>query len=93
MNIRLNRLSSCDVLDLLHDKGALSVREICSKLKEGNDHKVRMVLRRLWNKRIVLRTKKPVFLSEKVHRGRAGSVYNTRAVNYYAFNDNMLGWT
>ena len=46
-----------------------------------------MTLRRLWKKQIVLRTRKPVFQYERVHKGRLGLVGHTRAVNYYVFNN------
>lgn len=68
----------------------MSVCEICSELNEDNDHRVRMILKHMWKKQIILRTKKPVYLKEKIHRGRAGTVSHTRAVNYYAYNDGEL---
>ena len=64
----------------------MSLREI-SDVLGCNDDRVYQSLKRLWKKDIVLRTKSPVFLRNRVHRGRAGLVLNTRAVNYYVFNN------
>ena len=80
------------ILDLLRVKGPLSVREVCFELNESNDHRVRMILKRLWKKRLVLRTKQPVFLKEKIFRGRSGVMNHTRAVNFYGFNDGKLSY-
>jgi len=80
------------ILDLLRVKGPLSVREVCFELNESNDHRVRMILKRLWKKRFILRTKQPVFLKEKIFRGRSGVMNHTRAVNFYGFNDDKLSY-
>ena len=39
------------ILDLLQVKGPLSIRQICLEFNESNDHRVRMILKRLWKKR------------------------------------------
>jgi len=51
-----------------------------------------MILKRLWNKELILRTKRPVFLREKIFRGRSGVVNHTRAVNFYGVNDDKLSY-
>jgi len=80
------------ILDLLQVAGPLSVRQICLELNERNDHRVRMILKRLWRKGMVLRTKQPIFLKEKINRGRNGLVNHVRAVNFYGFNNGKLGY-
>ncbi len=80
------------ILVLLQVNGPLSLREICSELNMRDDHRVGFIIKRLWKKRLVLRTKQPVFLCERVLRGRSGGVNHVRAVNYYAFNDGKLGY-
>lgn len=87
MNSALNRPFRYEILDALRSHGPMSVREICAATNESNDHRVRMILRRLWKKEAILRTKQPVFMREKILKGRNGSVTHTRSVNYYGFND------
>ena len=48
-------------------------------------------MRRLWKKGFVLRTREPVYTFENWHKGRAGLVGNTRAVNRYVLNDSDAG--
>lgn len=38
-------------------------------------------------KDLILRTREPTFEFETCHRGRAGSVGHSRAVNYYIMNN------
>jgi hypothetical protein len=87
LNSALNRPFRFEILDVLRSHGPLSVREICAAMNESNDHRVRMILRRLWKKEVILRTKQPVFMREKILKGRNGSVTHTRSVNYYGLND------
>ena len=65
------------IIGELQVEGPLSVRDLCQDLDEENDYRVRMTLRRLWKKEIILRTKQPFIVNERVHRGRKGSVNHT----------------
>ena len=87
MNSALNRPFRFEILDALETHGPMSVREICAATNETNDHRVRMILRRLWKKEVILSTKQPVFMRETILKGRNGTVTHTRSVNYYGLND------
>ena len=78
------------VLQFLSSNGSASLREVADGVRERSDL-VGHCLRRLWKKELVFRTREPVFMFENYHKGRAGLVGNTRAVNYYALNDGDAG--
>jgi len=85
-----SRALSFRVYHFLSSNGPASLR----KVADGVDEKPDIVchcLRRLWKKELILRTREPVFRFENHHKGRAGLVGNTRAVNYYVLNDSDAG--
>jgi len=82
----VSRALSFRVLQFLSSNGAASLREVA----DGIGERVGLVghcLRRLWKKELILRTREPVFKFENCHKGRAGLVGHTRAVNRYVLND------
>jgi len=82
----VRRALSFRVLQFLSSNGAASLREVA----DGIGERVGLVghcLRRLWKKELILRTREPVFKFENCHKGRAGLVGHTRAVNRYVLND------
>ena len=86
----VSRALSVRVLQFLSSNGAASLREVADGVGERVDL-VGHCLRRLWKKEFILRTREPVFEFENHHKGRAGLVGNTRAVNYYVLNDGDAG--
>jgi len=74
------------VLAVLGDGEPKCLREVMAELGESSSEKVGICLRRLWKKGLILRTREPAFLREKVLKGRAGTKFNTRAVNYYVLD-------
>ena len=89
-DLAVDRALSVRVLQFLISNGSASLREVA----EGIDERADLVghcLRRLWKKELILRTREPVFNFENCHKGRAGLVGHTRAVNYYVLNDGDAG--
>ena len=74
------------VYNFLLSNGVACLRDVYEALNE-NPHRVDDRLRRLWIKGLILRTREPTFEFETCHRGRAGSVGHSRAVNYYVVNN------
>jgi len=74
------------VYNFLSSNGPASLRKVADGVDEKSDL-VGHCLRRLWKKELILRTREPVFMFENHHKGRAGLVGNTRAVNYYVVNN------
>ena len=74
------------VYNFLLSNGVACLRDVYKALDE-NPHRVDDRLRRLWIKGLILRTREPTFEFETCHRGRAGSVGHSRAVNYYVVNN------
>ena len=77
---------SSRLLKILAD-GPLSLRDLTERIGDRGSDRVYASLKRLWKKGLILRTKRPVFERNAVHKGAAGVVVNTRAVNYYALSD------
>jgi len=86
----VSRALSVKVLQFLNSNGVASLREVADGIGERVDL-VGHCLRRLWKKELILRTREPVFKFENCHKGRAGLVGHTRAVNYYVLNDGDAG--
>lgn len=86
----VSRALSFRVFQFLNSKKVASLREVADGVDERADL-VGHCLRRLWKKEFILRTREPVFMFENYHKGRAGLVGNTRAVNYYVMNDGDAG--
>ena len=88
LNTGLNRTRpaplSSRLLEFLTD-GPLSLRDLTERV--GGSGRISACLKRLWKKGLILRTRQPVFIRNSVHKGAAGVVVNTRAVNYYALID------
>jgi len=74
------------VYDYLSHNGVASLREVYEALDETPSC-VDDCLRRLWKKDLILRTKEPTFEFETCHKGRAGVVGYTRAINRYVVNN------
>jgi len=77
---------SIRIYDFLVSNGPASLRDIYEALDESPSS-VGCCLRRLWKRDFVLRTRQPAFEFETCHKGRAGIVGHTRAVNHYVVND------
>jgi DNA-binding MarR family transcriptional regulator len=79
------------VYDYLSNKSeGASRREVAEALGLDPDA-VGNCLRRLWRRGLALRTREPVYRFESSHRGRAGLLRNTRAINYYVVNNGEVG--
>ena len=65
------------ILAVLSDGKARSTRDVASLtgLSKGATENA---LRRLWERRLIMRTKSPMFEAEKVFRGRAGVKRNAK---------------
>ncbi|MCZ2808222.1 MAG: hypothetical protein O2V44_02590, partial [Candidatus Bathyarchaeota archaeon] len=89
-DLAVSRALSVRVLQFLVSNGSASLREVADGIEERVDL-VGHCLRRLWKKELILRTREPVFKFENCHKGRAGLVGHTRAVNRYVLNDSDAG--
>ena len=76
------------VYGFLVSGGVSCLRDIYRALGE-EPNRVDECLRRLWKRGLILRTREPVFEFETSSRGRAGVVGYTRAINYYAVNNDL----
>jgi len=74
------------VYDYLCAEGPASLRDVYEALNE-NASNVDDCLRRLWKKDRILRTHEPTFEFTTDHKGRAGIVGYTRAINRYVVNN------
>jgi len=74
------------VYEYLRAEGPASLRDVYEALNE-NASNVDDCLRRLWKKDHILRTREPTFEFTTDHKGRAGLVSYTRAINYYVMNN------
>ena len=86
----VDRALSVRVFHFLSSKKSASLREVV----DGVGEKCNLFghcLRRLWKKEVILRTRGPVYRFELCHKGKAGLVGNTRAVNYYVLNVGEAG--
>ena len=86
----VDRALSVRVFHFLGSKKSASLREVVDGVGEKCDlfgH----CLRRLWKNEVILRTREPVYRFENCHKGKAGLVGNTRAVNYYVLNVGEAG--
>jgi len=72
------------VLAILSDGKPRSHRDIVKELGLS-DPSVWSVLRRCWRRRLILRTKEPVYWGERVFRGGAGVRTNPRPFHLYVF--------
>jgi len=79
--VNLDRSRSL-VLGVLSDFKPKSAREIAKATGLGRDA-VYGVLSRCWRRGLVLRTEKPIYVSERIFRGRAGVSRNTRPYHLY----------
>jgi DNA-binding Lrp family transcriptional regulator len=75
------------ILAVLSDGKAKSTREI-AKLTGLSRGATENALRRLWERKMILRTKAPIFEDEKIFKGRAGIKRNTRPYHMYIFQPN-----
>ena len=71
------------ILDFLEQEPR-SFREIQIRFDSRGRRTIETCLKRLWKKGLLLRTKKPTYIRNKIFKGRNGILWNTRAVNYYA---------
>ncbi|MCD6325878.1 hypothetical protein J7L97_06295 [Candidatus Bathyarchaeota archaeon] len=69
-------------MGVLSDFKPKSAREIARATGLGRDA-VYGVLSRCWRRGLVLRTEKPIYVSERIFRGRAGVSRNTRPYHLY----------
>jgi len=79
-------LLSVRVYNFLVSNGVVCLRDVYEALGE-EPGRVDDCLRRLWKKNLILRTREPTFEFENSHRGRAGLIGYTRAINYYFANN------
>lgn len=79
-------LLSKRIYEFLVSNGAACLRDIYEALDE-NPHNVDQCLRRLWKRKLILRTRESTFEFEVNRRGRGGATGHVRAINYYAIND------
>ena len=86
----VDRALSVRVFHFLSSKKSASLREVVDGVGERCDlfgH----CLRRLWKNEVVLRARESVYRFESCHKGKAGLIGNTRAVNYYVLNAEEAG--
>jgi hypothetical protein len=96
LTVRLNRLE-CEerlrlgerVYDFVCSRARVCLRDVYEVLNEDPD-KVYNCLKLLWKKGLILRTRKAHFVFETAGKGRAGITGYTRAINYFAVNNNAL---
>lgn len=77
---------SVRVYNFLISNGAVCLRDVYEALGE-KPSRVDDCFRRLWKKCLILRTAERNFQFEVNHKGRAGCVGYTRAINYYVVNN------
>ena len=77
---------SVRVYNFLSSNGPATLRSVYEALDEEPSN-VDDCLRRLWKRSRILRTREPTFEFETDHKGRAGVVGYTRAINHYVVNN------
>jgi hypothetical protein len=79
-------LLSKRVFGFLVSNGVSSLRDVYEGLEE-EPNRVDECIRRLWKRGFILRTRESSFEFETSHKGRAGVIGYTRAINYYGVNN------